>query len=145
MKKNAVFQKVPAFSAIMQGGIKNDSKEKIDNIPIAIEHPKYHMQKAQSKEPAPSLKIAPAVANSTTNPSKGGIKGTVMSVPRGVVPLPKKITSQPNQPAQTGKTPVVQINVQKQPIPPPKVAVQPSKKSESHESLAKRSTTPTKH
>lgn len=145
MKKNAVFQKVPVFSAVMQGGIKNESKEKIDNIPPPAEHPKYHMQKAPAKEPTPSLKIAPAIANSTTNPSKGGVKGTVMSVPRGVVPLPKRVTTQPNQPVQTGKTPVVQISVPKQPIPPPKVTAPPSKKSESHESLAKRSTTPTKH
>lgn len=143
MKKNAVFQKVPEICSALLNAPKNENKEKkkIENIVVTIESPKT----SQHKEVGPSMKIPSVVANSTTNLNKGGSKGAIISVARGVVPLTKKAAAPITQGPGGAKCPVIQISIQKPQAPLQKVAAQLHKKGETPETLIKRCTTPTKH
>jgi hypothetical protein len=142
MKKNAVFQKVPDLcSALLNAPKEIKEKKRIENIVVTIDSPKGN----QHKEMGASMKFPSVVANSTTNLNKGGPKGGIISVPRGVVPLTKKAPVQNLQGPGGAKCPVVSISIQKPQAAPLKIAVQPPKKGETPETLIKRCTTPTKH
>ncbi len=129
MKRNAVFQKAVPYFPQLQGAFGGEGQPGAPKPPVpedGADPGRPNGQRTGHKEPGPTPKPSLGVAtNPATAGKPPGPKGNLISIPRAVVPLPKKA----EQPA-VAKPPAVQINVQKQQIALPKPSGPGTKKSE---------------